>query len=682
LKQKSNNIDYNLFNFRGGKIAVGTQANPAYMLDVAGDINITGDFLKNANVYKPANAVLADTATVATKLATARTIAGTSFDGTANINIDYFALNNKPIILQPTTTNLQLTSGYTFAVPGNVCIGSTAIATNVLQVGAGGRLRISNGTTDYTLLGTIDTDGATNTSIIISGNTRSANAGNIQYLATASSGSHIFYTSPTTTTRMTISSSGVNVNNDLGVSGNVGIGVAPSATYKVNISGTLNATSVLVGGSAITGSKWTTATDTTRIYYNAGNVGIGNTNPTGTLCLGNSAIGGSDGFLLIGKNNGGGGARTQRIGYNSAFDLTIGDYGGGTGPWVEAIKFSYGAPANSLVVNGSGNISMNSATINGDTFITSSRLVLRGTQPTLYLRDTDNRSGMIHMNGNSMFFLNASGNDSETWAQQNGQDWAFRLDMNTNEAIFGGFITFAKNVWNNSSDGKNRLYFADNSTTYIKSGQPFSRQITFRNGSDVDMGYFEQNIFYCYGPINLSDRRIKRDIVEINDETALNMLLQVQPTTYYYRDEARNRGNGKVYGFIAQQIKEVIPDAVHTTKDIIANIYKTCLIYNKREIYHSIPQDTPIDTETIISNKRYKIKEIYEDHFVIDDDIDADECFVFGYEVNDLNGLDKSYIYTLNVCATQELHRRIEAQDKRIKELEEKVERLLNYISL
>ena len=180
---------------------------------------------------------------------------------------------------------------------------------------------------------------------------------------------------------------------------------------------------------------------------------------------------------------------------------------------------------------------------------------------------------------------------------------------------------------------------------------------------------------------------IKRDIEEINDDDALNKILLVQPTTYYYRDEARNRGNGKVYGFIAQQIKEVIPAAVHTTKEIIANIYKTCLIYNKREIYHNIPQDVVIDTEVRILDKegsekgdRYKIKEIYEDYFVIDKDIDGDDCFVFGYEVNDLNGLDKSYIYTLNVCATQELHRRIEAQNKRIKELETKLEKLINYI--
>ncbi len=203
-------------------------------------------------------------------------------------------------------------------------------------------------------------------------------------------------------------------------------------------------------------------------------------------------------------------------------------------------------------------------------------------------------------------------------------------------------------------------------------------------GDDIDMGYFDANTnFWTYGLYNLSDRRIKRDIVEINDDDALNKILLIQPTTYYYKDEARNKDNGKIYGFIAQQIKEVIPDTVSITQDIIANIYKTCLVYNKREIYHNIPQDVVIDTEIQIlvkeggNGKRYKIKEIHEDHFVIDEDIDADDCFVFGYCIDDLHGLDKSYIYTLNVCATQELHRRMEAQEKRIKELETKIEQLI-----
>jgi hypothetical protein len=63
MTQKSNNVDYPIFTFRNGNICVGTTANPAYKLDVVGDVNITGDFRKNGGLYKPAEAVLANTAT-------------------------------------------------------------------------------------------------------------------------------------------------------------------------------------------------------------------------------------------------------------------------------------------------------------------------------------------------------------------------------------------------------------------------------------------------------------------------------------------------------------------------------------------------------------------------------------------------------------------------------------------
>jgi len=188
---------------------------------------------------------------------------------------------------------------------------------------------------------------------------------------------------------------------------------------------------------------------------------------------------------------------------------------------------------------------------------------------------------------------------------------------------------------------------------------------------------------------NPSDSRIKKDIEDINDDTALNKILLIQPKTYNYIDIERNKGFGKVYGFIAQQIREVIPEAVPIINTItpIPNIYKSCLIKNKREVYHSIPLDTPIDTSFKINDALYKIKEIYKGYFVIDNDIEADEAFVYGYNIDDFHTLDKTYIFTLNVCATQELHRRIEAQniviksqDDRIKELEMKMERMLNNI--
>ena len=68
---------------------------------------------------------------------------------------------------------------------GNVGIGTTT-PNNILQVGDGARLRISNGVSDYSLIGTKDVDDATNTRIVISGNTRASPFnGNIDYVATS-----------------------------------------------------------------------------------------------------------------------------------------------------------------------------------------------------------------------------------------------------------------------------------------------------------------------------------------------------------------------------------------------------------------------------------------------------------------------------------------------------------------
>jgi hypothetical protein len=59
---------------------------------------------------------------------------------------------------------------------------------------------------------------------------------------------------------------------------------------------------------------------------------------------------------------------------------------------------------------------------------------------------------------------------------------------------------------------------------------------------------------------------------------------------------------------------------------------------------------------------------------VIDKEIDVNgRCLVYGVMINDFHFIDKTYVYTLNVCATQELTRRIEQQEKEISELREMI---------
>ncbi len=121
---------------------------------------------------------------------------------------------------------LNTDSGSIVLQGGNVGIGTTN-PTNILQVGNAGRLRVSNGTTDYSLLGTLDSDGPTNTRIVVSGNTRGAGfAGNLDYVAT-STGDHIFYTTDSMSERMRITDGG-----------NVGIGTT-SPSERLHVAGSV-----------------------------------------------------------------------------------------------------------------------------------------------------------------------------------------------------------------------------------------------------------------------------------------------------------------------------------------------------------------------------------------------------------------------------------------------------------
>lgn len=482
----------------------------------------------------------------------------------------------------------------------------------------------------------------------------------------------------------------------------------------VNINGRL-----LINGTAISSGQWITTGS--NIYYNTGNVGIGTTNPTARLHINYTSTAlnpdvGTTGIYVYNPTNSAGqnSVITNRIGGSSAGRVMYSfDVNGAYGYSIKmeasshALRFNNnweGSGTDNMVINANGYVGIGHPSpsykchikcaydnVATGLHLDAGEVTSEPNKYTLTIYPYVIAGGEV---GWRFRTQNLTGGTHNAITIKNYGQVSIGSNCSANSFTAGSTIQaygpfyFPNDAWNNTNEGENRIYFSTSGTTYIRgAGNSTSISIIFRSPTQFDMGYFQASVFCCYGPVNLSDRRIKRDIEEINDDDALNKILLVQPTTYYYRDETRNKGNGKVYGFIAQQIKEVIPDAVHTTKQIIANIYKTCLVYNKREIYHSIPQDVAIDTEVQIldkeggeKGKRYKIKAIYQDHFKIDEDIESESCFVFGYCVDDLNALDKSYIFTLNVCATQELHRRMEAQEKRIKDLEEKIERLLTII--
>ena len=193
---------------------------------------------------------------------------------------------------------------------------------------------------------------------------------------------------------------------------------------------------------------------------------------------------------------------------------------------------------------------------------------------------------------------------------------------------------------------------------------------------------FNGNIWVneCY--IN-SDIRIKEDIQDINDDSALQKILSIEPKTYKYIDKVE-KGYKKEYGFVAQQIQKVLPDAVILEKSYIPNIM-TVADYNNKIItllhkpinvfikmkdkikcFDSNNICIEIEVYKIINELTFEIKDL-------DKEFANNKIFVYGTHIDDFQILSKNHIFTLNVGATQELYRQIKEQEDIINSQEERM---------
>jgi len=92
-------------------------------------------------------------------------------------------------------------------------------------------------------------------------------------------------------------------------------------------------------------------------------------------------------------------------------------------------------------------------------------------------------------------------------------------------------------------------------------GGPFTNeQVSIR----ASHGIWSQTVVGAFfGTFSASDARIKKSISDVDDDTALQKLRQLKPKRYKYRDE-RNRGDRETIGFIAQEVEQIVPEAVTT----------------------------------------------------------------------------------------------------------------------
>ena len=179
-----------------------------------------------------------------------------------------------------------------------------------------------------------------------------------------------------------------------------------------------------------------------------------------------------------------------------------------------------------------------------------------------------------------------------------------------------------------------------------------------------------------------SDRRIKNEIMDSSNNEALEKIRNIPSRTYHYIDNER-RQTEKTIGFIAQEVKEVIPSAVTLVNSFIPDQQRFITNFEWTTVTDSSNIILSSDEFTDISNGRYRFYLSNTDNYkekTVEVNMNSDNTFTFdasyssvymyGKEVYDYNMLNKEKIFSLHHPAIQELDRQQQTDKSRIAELE------------
>jgi hypothetical protein len=220
------------------------------------------------------------------------------------------------------------------------------------------------------------------------------------------------------------------------------------------------------------------------------------------------------------------------------------------------------------------------------------------------------------------------------------------------------------------------------------------------------------NMWAHRATITTSDRRIKQDITDVDDDYALDQIRLLQPKRYKYIDIHTQGGTDeKVMGFIAQEVANVIPEAISIQQEYIPNIYGLNFIEADDIIrfetfnINDFESEEPIKLRLCNDNSNSidtTITEIIDDHTVrieFDDtmtysnlydagmDVANEDgtfskmVFVYGEKVDDLHTLRKDAIWTTATAALQEVDRQLQSEKTKVEILETQVADLITRVT-
>jgi hypothetical protein len=185
-----------------------------------------------------------------------------------------------------------------------------------------------------------------------------------------------------------------------------------------------------------------------------------------------------------------------------------------------------------------------------------------------------------------------------------------------------------------------------------------------------------------------SDRRIKKNIIDINDSSALDKIRLLEPKIYNYIDE-KQHGTDTVYGFIAQEVANVLPYAVTVSEGDIPNILRNSNVSvidnNTVELtLESSVEELSLSNTSVINIITDEDKDLkcnvlsFSENNVITIENTGDfsnvtNAFIKGEQVNDFHYLNKDAIWAVSTAALQEVNKQLQAEKEKVSTLETRV---------
>ena len=214
--------------------------------------------------------------------------------------------------------------------------------------------------------------------------------------------------------------------------------------------------------------------------------------------------------------------------------------------------------------------------------------------------------------GNTSYFKSLVAENTD--ASTNSSNWSFKSNGGiyiTKQSIFENRVIIGKN--NDTSTGNYRLYVeaaAANTTVGSYGFLTSSGNVGLHSPSSNNNNYaaYFGNRIVVTNEVNVvSDRRVKKNISDIQDMTSI--IKNIEPKTYNLLNEQDQ--DQKHYGFLAQQVQELIPELVSET--ITGVKIPKLFIELDTDFSFILPQeylhnDTSDEFTILINDKEEKIK--------------------------------------------------------------------------